>query len=129
MRPRNVVILAIVLIAAIAWMIPRYWKTQREAQYQATLKSYSSELKLGTTRLEVHDLLRKRSIIPGREPYGGPALDDFIRIGQENDKWYCGRDDVDIQLKFAPEEPNSGEQTSSDTLKEISLSKWPKDCL
>jgi hypothetical protein len=129
MRPRNVVILAIVLIAAIAWMVPHYRRTQREAQYQVALKSYFNELNLGMTRLEVHDLLRKRSIIPGHEPYGGPALDDFIRIGQENDKWYCGRDDVDIQLKFAPGGPNNEEQTPSDTLKEISLSKWPKDCL
>jgi hypothetical protein len=133
MRPRNVVILAIVLIAALAWMIPHYRETQRrklrEAGYQATLTSYSSELKLGMTRQEVHDLFQRRNIVLFREPYGGPPLDDFIKVGREQDKWYCSWENVDIQLQFTASKPDSAEPTPHDFFRDITLSRWPYDCM
>jgi hypothetical protein len=101
----------------------------RETQYQTTLKSYSSELKLGMTRQEVHDFLRNRNIIPTHEPYGGPPLDDFIKIGREQDEWYCSWENVDIQLHYEASKPNSIEPISNDLLRKISISRWAYDCL
>jgi hypothetical protein len=129
MRPRNVVILALVLIAALAWTITDYRKAQRETQYQTALKSYSSELKLGMTRQEVHNLLQRRNVVLFREPYGGPHLDDFIKIGREQDKWYCSWENVDIQLQFTALQPDGTEPTPQDFLRDIILSRWPYDCL
>jgi hypothetical protein len=133
MRPRNIAILSIIVIAASTWTIADYRKAQgrklRETHYQSTLKSYSSELKLGMSREEVHDLLRNRSVIPTHEPYGGPPLDDFIKIGREQDEWYCSWENVNIQLHYEASKPNSIEPISADLLREITLSRWAYDCL
>jgi hypothetical protein len=101
----------------------------REIQYQSTLKSYSSELKLGMTHQQARDLLRNSNVIPTHEPYGGPPLNDFIKIGREQDEWYCSWEDVDIQLHYEASKPNSIEPISADLLREITLSRWAYDCL
>jgi hypothetical protein len=132
MKPRNVVIPAIVLIAALAWMIPHYRGTQRrklrEARYQTTLTSYSSELKPGMTRKEVEDLLRQKDIHLVRMLFQGPTLDDFINIGQERLGWPCSKEEVNIQLHFTPQGANR-EGAPNDILKDITLIHWPLTCL
>jgi hypothetical protein len=98
-------------------------------QYQAALKSYSSELRLGMRRQEVHYILRNKNVIPSHEPYGGPPLDDFIYLGRTQDLWYCSWENVDIQLEFAASKPNDHLPTPDDSLQKIILSRWPHDCL
>jgi hypothetical protein len=133
MRRRTVIILGIIAATALAVTAKYYWdvhrRNQRQKQYEATLASYSSEIRLGTHRAEVESILHSKGVTLSHEPYGGPPLDDFTKIGREQDLVYCSWENVDIQFHFEPSKPASVEPLANDTLRKIALGQWPYDCL
>jgi hypothetical protein len=104
MKPRNVVILVIVLVAAFAWTISLYRETHlrkiRDAQHQVILNSYSNELKPGMTRSEVEDLLHQKNMPFSRVRFGASGLDDLVTIGREDSTVVCTHNEMDMRLHF-----------------------------
>jgi hypothetical protein len=133
MRRRTALILATIAVVPLYWTANGAWKThqrnRRQHQYEATLASYRGEFKVNTARIDIESILGKRGITPTHEPYGGPPLDDFIKLGREQDVWYCNWENEDLQFKFNSSEPRSTFPKPQDTLQEITLSQWAYDCL
>jgi hypothetical protein len=123
--------LAFVLIALLAWSYNSHRKTalrtQRQAQYQATLADYSRDFQPGQTRAQVETLLQSRNVAANEAHVDSPSWDKFIKIGQEHsDRLSCSHDDIDIRLTFTP---SATEATPADTLTQVTLYRWPQNCL
>jgi hypothetical protein len=132
---RSLAILAFLLLAALAWTISSRHKstprTQREARYRTTLATYASVFKPGLTRAQVDDLLRTRSLTAEQVHLDSPSWDKLFKIGQEHSpRLFCSHDDVDIRLAFTPSGPTAETPASpDDKLLEVSLFRWPRNCL
>lgn len=133
-RRRLLIVAAIMVIAAVA---ARYgWKRElqqkREAGYQATVRAYSKDLRLGLTRTEVERYLGARHIgffqmccILGRSAYA-----DLVKIGQEDAPWYCRENDVFIALQFTATEVHAASEAyGSDVLTGVTIHHQLETCL
>lgn len=110
-------------------------RAQREAAYQADLRSYSEALKPGMTRKTVEEYLRGRNIAfrhPSsffyqnevvKEPTAGT---DVVTIGTEPPPhFFCSETGVYIKLVFlATDERHSLSAGDSDVLKQVMLFRW-----
>jgi hypothetical protein len=109
---------------------------KREASYALSLLTYSQALKPGMNRKEVEDYLKKKNLpvlalccVDGSES-------DLIRIGQDDDTWFCAENYVYIALQFDDE---AGHRAEYDTdvrdadvhaiLKSITIFHMPGRCL
>ena len=125
--------LAFILIALLAWSYNSHRKTalrdQREARYQSTLAAYSKDFQPGQTRAQVETVLQSRSIPAQQAHVDSPSWDKFVKIGQEHsDRLSCSHDDINIRLSFTPSQA-AAEATPSDTLTQVTLFRWPQNCL
>ena len=109
---------------------------EREAQYQAWLRSYSEAFPIGVTRNEVEAYLRGNGR-PFRQmccmPDGatGRPLDDLTQIGAEPHPWNCSEHNVYIGFAFVPKGLRLADPSSNDTdiLMEIRIFHWLEGCL
>jgi hypothetical protein len=143
MKRGRVIVVALTIIVVVGFgVISMIWKhratlaRQREAHYQASLRSYSEALHLGVARNEVEAYLRangrpfrRMCCMPPVE--GGRSDDDLTLIGAEPHPWYCSKHEVYIGFAFMPKGPRLANPTSSDTdtLIEIRIFHFFEDCL
>jgi hypothetical protein len=123
-------------VAASRWRRDARLALEREAHYQASLRSYSGALRIGATRKEVEAYLRSNGkpfrrmcCMPPSVP--GQPFDVLTQIGTEPHPWYCNEHNVYIGFAFAPKEPRLADPTwnDSDTLRDIRIFHWLEDCL
>jgi hypothetical protein len=141
-RRRRVLTVAVTIIllscAATSVLLKRNARLalEREAQYQASLHSYSEALAIGMSRKEVEAYLRRNGrpfrqmcCMPGGAT--GRALDDLTQIGAEPHPWYCSEHNVYIGLAFVPNGPRLADPVPSDTetLTQIRMFHWLEGCL
>jgi hypothetical protein len=109
---------------------------EREAQYQASLRSYSEALAIGMSRKEVEAYLRRNGrpfrqmcCMPGGAT--GRALDDLTQIGAEPHPWHCSEHNVYIGFAFVPNGPRLADPVPADTetLTQIRIFHWLEGCL
>jgi hypothetical protein len=107
---------------------------QREAFYQATLRSYSEALQLGMTRKDVEAYLRGKGK-PFRqmccmERSAKNAYDDLTKIGEESHPPYCEAHNIYIGFEFVSAGSHKFlEAHESDTLARIIVYHWLEGCL
>ena len=140
-RQRAALWLAVLLVILVgAWQA---WKLHadnqrlmREAHYQSTLRAYSSQVKLGSTRLEVERYLDSNKL-----PFNQiccvndeTAYADIVKIGEEDAPWYCGEHNIYIAFDF--HSPHTGRESAAaisaspeDSLVEISRWGRLENCL
>jgi hypothetical protein len=106
-------------------------KSQREAGYEAALRSYNSIFAPGTTRQGVEEFLDAKRI-----PFRRTCCDldnktyaDETRIGTELSPWYCSENDIYIEFQFAAKPIGRPSQQSSDTLTTIAIRPKLEGCL
>lgn len=107
---------------------------QREAFYQATLRSYSEALQLGMTRKDVEAYLRGK-----RKPFrqmccmersAKNAYDALTKIGEESHPPYCEAHNIYIGFEFVSAGSHKFlEAHESDTLARIIVYHWLEGCL
>jgi hypothetical protein len=132
---RGVVVFLVVAAAAGgAWrMRAASLARQREAFYQATLRSYSDALKPGSTRKEVESYFRAHNTA-FRQTCGmydwRNAFADLVKIGEESHPWYGSEHNVYVGFEFVSagthEMPRSED---SDTVTSVTLYHWFEGCL
>ncbi|HUK31252.1 MAG TPA: hypothetical protein VLV89_09075, partial [Candidatus Acidoferrum sp.] len=99
------VLLALLFISPVE---SRESKKKRDAAYEATVQTYSQELKPGMTRVEVEAYLRKQGTrfmqmcCVERNSY----WDDLVEIGEEGHPWYCSEHYVYVAFEFVATEQN-----------------------
>ena len=127
----------IVAIVAVPLSVPIFYTVRNEVRdrsFRSALKKYSSELKLGSSRKEVEDYLRKHGVVFERCCMTfdeRSAFTDLVTIGRENTPWYCDEHLVYVALDFAATELPHFLETAhdSDVLKEVKLSRQAAGCL
>ena len=141
MQRSLVLILGPILFALVAAAVgcasakrtARLWE-EREAFYQATLRSYSEALQLGMTRTDVEAYLRGKSKpfkqMCCMERSAKNAYDDLTKIGEEKHPWYCEKHNVYIGFEFVSAGSHKfPEAHESDTLTKIMVYHWLEGCL
>ncbi len=129
-----ITLIAFLLIATLAWAFTSNRRTrlrqQREAGYQTTLSTYQQDLQPGQTRAQVETYLRSKNITAEQAQYGASNWDKFVKIGQEHSSRFCSHDDIDVRLAFTPSGTTpQAPATPNDTLTQVSLFTWSRDCL
>jgi hypothetical protein len=119
----------------------RYKSAEREAQYQAVLAKYMSELKPGMSREQVEQHLQangKRfkqmccvaNFRAEHVSFIGSSWDDLVKIGEESTPWFCNENNVYIAFEFNPKSQGERPETnSSDILKRVSVFYHLEGCL
>jgi hypothetical protein len=107
---------------------------EREAFYQATLRTYSEAFQLGMTRKDVEAYLRRKGKpfkqMCCMERSGKNAYDDLTKIGEESHPWYCEAHNVYIGFEFVSAGSHEfPEAHESDTLTKIMVYHWLEGCL
>jgi hypothetical protein len=108
---------------------------QREATYREKLEAYSDVLKPGMTRAQVEEYLKAKGLQFSRtccvaERVG--ALDDMVRIGEENPAWYCSELNVYLGFEFNAHRKHpiwDPKVDELDTLKSVGIYRWQESCL
>ena len=109
---------------------------QRKHQviYESIVREYSAELKTGTPRKDVEQLLRSKGqpfqqtccLLNGNRS----AYEDLVKIGSEPAPWYCSENDVYIVFEFySPTHAGMPNAQPSDSLERIAVSPWLQGCL
>jgi hypothetical protein len=129
-----IALIAFLLIASLAWAFTSNrrgrLRQQREAGYQVALSSYQRDLQPGQTRAQVDTYLHSRNVSADQAQYESPTWDEFIRLGKEHSSRFCAHDDIDVRLAFAPSGSTpQAPATPNDTLTQVSLFTWSRDCL
>jgi len=128
-------VVALVTAAGWAWAKrAESHATQREASYQATLRSYSLALRPGSTRKDVEAYLQGNNKPFHRmccmERLGKNAWDDLTKIGEESHPWYCSARNVYIGFEFVSAGTHSlPEAHEPDTLTKIMIFRSLEGCL
>jgi hypothetical protein len=104
---------------------------KREASYEFSLRTYSQALKLGMNRKEVENYLRKKSLPILAICCVGGSESDLIKIGQDEDTWFCAENYVYIAIHFDDEARHRAERDADvdDILKSITIFHMPGRCL
>ncbi len=133
MRRWRWVLLILILIASCAFAIHRrsQVRTQkkREESYQVVLRSYSTALRIGTTRKDVEDYLHAKDIdfkqmcCADMNLFSKNVYDDLVKIGEEDVPWVCEGNNVYVALQFrGPQPRNVGfEVRPDDTLMAVTI--------
>ena len=133
-------VLALLLVLGIMALGGRYAWTrhtaeEREASYEATLRSYAEALRPGRTRKEVEGYLEakgspfNRTCCVGR---GSNTYDVITPIGSEPHPWYCNKHHVYIRFVFVATDtdPTATRQANdSDILTNVSIFHRLEECL
>ena len=115
-------------------------KKNRQATYEAKLRSFTQVLQPGMTRKQVEDYLHGKNVDVFKEccVEVAPSVirhsyDDLVKIGQEDVPWYCSEHHVYIAFQFTDyAKPQNAWQTQDndlDTLKAISIYGQLSGCL
>ena len=111
----------------------RFGKKQREAAYQAALTSYSRALTTGMLRKDVEAYLKARGTPFLQMCCMGAshnALDDLIKIGEEESPWYCSEHNVYVGLEFVSRGGHQfPEAHDADALQTVRIHHWLGGCL
>src|SRR4051812_7104080 len=100
----------------------------REAVYQSVLRSYTSVLTPGMSRREVLTHLTQRSFF--HQSSGGMASFTLVKIGEEENPWYCSEQSVYVRFGFKPADPSKLSSTdAADTLAGVDIFKQLEGCL
>jgi hypothetical protein len=128
-------VLAVPMIAVL-WPACGHVKSQdrqqREATYESVLNSYSRDLRLGLSRKEVEEYLRRKAItftqmccVEERS-----AFADLVKIGEEPHPWYCSENFINIAFEFRATEPHHPFiADDTDVLKTIRIFRQFGGCL
>jgi hypothetical protein len=131
-------VIAIVIcgVTAFRWRRNARLALEREAHYQALLRSYSGALRIGLTRKQVEAYLRSngktfRRMCCMPPSVAGQPFDDLTQIGTEPHPWHCNAHNVYIGFVFAPRGLRLADPTwdDTDTLTNIRVFHWLEDCL
>jgi hypothetical protein len=138
------IIAAAAIVATSLWFAEhvrnRRKAAVREARYQAILRRYSDDLKVGMNRDEVERYLetsgaqfRQMCCVANlRGQYvslNGAAWDDLVKIGDESPPFFCGENNVYIAFEFNPKAQGELSGTNrSDSLKKVSISHELERC-
>jgi hypothetical protein len=140
MQRWRVLIRGFIVLALVASAVGYAWAkraaslaAQRDAFYQATLRSYSEALQLGMTRKDVEAYLRGNSK-PFRQmccmESWKNAWDDLTKVGEESHPWFCSAHNVYIGFEFVSAESHRfPEAHESDTLTKVMIYHWLEGCL
>lgn len=104
-------IIAVIVAVSSAIAVRHAYKARvqkrRDVANQATLLTYSQNLRPGLTRKEIEDYLHSRGTaftqmccLEQRS-----ALTDLVKVGEEEAPWYCSEWTVFIALEFDGIEP------------------------
>jgi hypothetical protein len=128
----------LVLVASVACSHAPWAKRarmRRESRYQATLQSYSEDLKPGMSRETVEDYLRAKTITFYRassfyqkQSDQTTAYTDVTKIGKESAPYFfCSDTGIYVAFAFRPKEPrNLYMADASDLLDHLELLRWAK---
>lgn len=132
-------ILVVLLLAVVGFAVRHRIREQakegarkkREAGYELSVQEYSQALIPGTNRKEVEDYIRKKNVPMLRMCCVGGNKSDLIKIGQDDDTWFCSENYVYIALQFDHEAKDRPERFADDddTLNSITIFHMPGRCL
>ena len=141
MKRRQSVTLVLVLSLAAVLAIWYGWSKhsqrkqdaarQREVEYEAALRSYSTIITPEMSRRQVEELLHRRGIgFVGFPAYSeDSAYADLVKIGEEKIGWYCGPGSVNVAIRFETATNRRSLQNPSDNVKRVTLFKLFQDCM
>ncbi len=101
-RPHYLVALIVAAIAAIFLLAHVVGIARRNAQYRATLKTYSDVLRPGMKRSDVENYF----IMSKYVSFNRGASEDVVEIAHEKAGWVCQEQVVYLTFEFAAVEPN-----------------------
>ncbi len=108
-------LLVLVAIGLVAFGVRRQLainaKKNRQAFYEAKLRSFTQALQPGMTRKQVQDYFHANNVEYSEECCGvfdnsvhRHSFDELVKVGQEDHPWYCGENDIYIAFQFADHE-------------------------
>lgn len=118
----------------VASVVRRTIRRKHQALYASILGEYSAELKTGTPRKDVEQLLNSKGqpfqrtccLLKGNRS----AFEDLVKIGSEPAPWYCSENNVYLVFEFySPTHDGMPSAQPSDSLKRIAVSPWLQGCL
>src|SRR5207302_6889447 len=115
--PPYLVALIVAAIAAIFLLAHVVGIARRNAQYRATLKTYSDVLRPGMKRTDVENYF----IMSKYVSFNRGASEDIVEIAHEKAGWVCQEQVVYLKFEFAAVEPN--EPKPGDSLVRTSLNR------
>ena len=119
------------LFVCLDWLMRKHAAAQRQAVYQAALKSYRTDFPLGMNRGAVESKLHSRGAQFRKIccEIGAYAYSDEVLIGHEPKPWYCSYNNVYISFQFDGRYHDLAEKDPIDTLKATTIVHRLEECL
>ena len=134
--PMRVIVIIACGMSAFRWRHNASVALQREAHYQASLRSYSAALPIGATREAVETYLRNngkafRHMCCMPPSVSGQPFDVLTQVGTEPHPWNCSEHNVYIGFAFDPKGLRLADPVpdDSDILTNIRIFHWLENCV